>query len=115
MELVDIPELIDTEKEAHDPLGMQQLTQRVVGIERHVIEQRFGEEHDLQRRRRDAPAQRLVLDAALSVQLLSGNVVLVFAALQRFRCARLQRQRTAVDQALHVAANHPEKVHNDFY
>ena len=117
MKLVDIFELIDTEEEAHDPVGAQQFAQRVVGVQRHVVQQRFRQQHNLQRRRRHRPPQRPVLHTPLRVQTLRGRIVLIFAALQRFpppaaaaaAAPRTRVQPTAVHQALHIPRYHSEK------
>ena len=93
MELVDVFELIDTEEEAHDAVGVEQFAERVVGVERHVVQQRFREEDDLERRSGHGPPQRPMLHIPLGVEPLGRRVVLVLAALERFTPGGTAAQR----------------------
>lgn len=104
MELGNVLPLIKAEEDAQDSLGMEETSQRIVGVEADVVEEGLGEKDDLERGAGHGLPHGVLPGGPLQLQLLRGLVVLVVAPLET--AVRLLG-RAAAHEILHDAGGDP--------
>ena len=104
MELGNVLLLVEPEQDPEGPSRVYEPSERIVGVQADVVEQRFREKNDLERSAGHGLAYGVLTSAPLQLELLRGLVVLVIAPLETAVWLAL---RSAAHQTLHVARSDP--------